>query len=81
MPLTTIIAGILTTAGTPQAFTHGLGTTPDIIIPIVDTNPAVITTYTQLAITTYNTQTFTLDGPISGMTFRALVIRLHSIIR
>jgi len=75
MALSTIITGTILATG--KTFTHGLGTTPDIVIPV---NNALATT-NPLFVTAINSQTFRIGGGADGDAFTALVIKLHSIIQ
>lgn len=72
--LATIITGTILATG--KTFTHGLGTTPDHISVI---NSALATT-NPLFVSTYDSQTFVVGGSADSAGFRALVIKLHSLI-
>lgn len=72
--LATIITGTILATG--KTFSHSLGTTPDIIIVIPENNTAT----QQFNVLTFNSNNFTVQGALDALAFRALVIKLHSII-
>jgi hypothetical protein len=72
--LSTIITGTLDTVG--KTFTHALGTTPDICIPV---NETTATNYA--GVITFDSQIFIIKGTTDGDPFRCLVQKLHSIIQ
>jgi len=74
MALATIITG--TVLATGKTFTHGLGTTPDVVIPI----GSVLHTTNPLYVSTFNSQIFVIGGAADGIAFRAIAIKLHSIV-
>jgi len=75
--LATIITGTILATG--KTFTHALGTTPDIVIPIGETN-ASATNVPPYSVLTFDTQTCTIAGPADGAQVRVLVWKLHSVI-
>jgi|GEM_PF-5414570 len=75
MPLSTIISGTILATG--KTFTHGLGTTPDVVLPIYTGSAATAA----LFVAASDSQTVRVGGSLDGLAFQALVIKLHSIIK
>lgn len=73
--LSTIITGTILATG--KTFTHGLGTTPDVVLPIHTGSAATAA----LFVAASDSQTFRIGGAIDGLAFQALVSKLHSIIK
>lgn len=71
--LQTVFTGTILATG--KTFTHGLGTTPDMIYFM-----SVTTTLTgQFFVTTFGNTTVTIGGPVDAAPFTCLVQRIHSI--
>lgn len=78
--LSTIITGTILATG--KTFTHGLGTTPDIVIVTPETNAGDSTAdVAGFFVSTFNSQIMVVGGVVDASEFRALVIKLHSIIQ
>lgn len=75
--LTTIFTGTILATG--KTFTHGLGTTPDMVIVQPETNASGTNTPPYF-VATFNNTTCTIGGPADSAAVRILVWRLHSIL-
>lgn len=75
--LTTIFTGTILATG--KTFTHGLGTTPDMVL----VQPETTLTDTLIApyfVSTFNATTCTIGGPVDAAEIRVLCQRIHSIV-
>lgn len=72
--LSTIITGTILATG--KTFTHALGTTPDVIQAEYTGSAAT----GALFMVNSNSQVFCLGGSLDGLAFKAVCIKLHSII-
>ena len=77
MALMTVITGTILATG--KTLTHGLGTTPDFCIPILESDTSA-TNSRNPSILTFNSQTVTVMGPVDGASVRVVCQKMHSII-
>ena len=75
--LQTVITGTILATG--KTLTHGLNTTPDICIPVLESDTSA-TNSRNPSILTFNSNTVTVMGPVDGAAVRVWCIKIHSIL-
>lgn len=71
--LATVVTGTILATG--KTFSHGLGVTPDAVIPILESDTSG-TNVRGISILTFGATTFTVMGPVDGASFRVLALNL-----
>lgn len=74
--LSTVITGTILATG--KTFAHGLGTTPDIVIPVSETS--ALGSAQELFVSTFDQTNVVIGGPIDDAEVRIFVQKIHSII-